>query len=501
MKLIWTRNLLKYTTLMVGLSLLLFSSCRRSTSVNPNGATSIKSSETNPIDFDLSKILERGELIAVVDNSSTGYFIYRGQPMGFEYDLLKRFADYLDVRLKIELTADIEAAFDMLNNGGADIMAYHLTVTKERSEAFAFSNELNEVRQVLVQRKPQGWQKMKLHEIEGDLIRNPLQLAGKEVYIRKGSAFSSRLQNLSDEIGEDIVVVEEIGKIDTETLIKRVAEGEIDYTIADSDIGLINSTYYPNLDAKTEISFPQKIAWALRRNATGLQDTINYWLGDIKSKPDFNVIYDRYFKYGKSQLRRTRSDFSSVLGDKISDFDGLIKNGAEELGIDWMLLASQVYQESKFDPEAESWAGAKGLMQLTDISLEQYNVDDPFDPNESLEAGIKHMEWLMDLWSDKVDDPNERFKFVLASYNVGQGHVLDAVRLTRKYGGNDQDWSDVATYLVEKSKSQYYNDPVVNFGYCRGQEPVDYVNEIIERYDQYRLLFGSEQNTVEEESN
>ncbi len=467
------------------------SGCRKKSSSNNKEQAQMSSQQVAPIDFDFDKIKERGELIAVVDNSSTGYFIYKGQPMGFEYDLLDRLARDLGVELKVELTADIEVAFDMLNKGQADIMAYHLTVTKERAQKVNFTNALNEVKQVLIQRKPDNWRQLKQHEIEAGLIRKPLDLVGKEVYIRKGSAFSSRLTNLSDEIGGDIIVVEESGRIDTETLIKRVADGEIDFTIADSDIGLINSTYYSNIDANTEISFSQRIAWALRTNSTMLQDTVNNWLSTIKAKPDFNVIYDRYFKYAKSQFIRTRSDFSSAGGGKISSYDDILKQGAQEINIDWMLLASQVYQESKFDPSVESWAGAKGLMQLTDISIEQYNVKDPFNPEESLRAGIRHMQWLDKLWSDKVENEEERIKFVLASYNVGQGHVLDAVRLSRKYASNSESWEDVAHYLVEKSKSEYYNDPVVSFGYCRGQEPVNYVTEVLNRYEQYKTLFGS----------
>ena len=477
---------------IVLLLILSFLGCRRASSGHTSLPT-ISEKAIEPVIFGFDKIIERGVLKAVLDNSSTGYFIYKGQPMGYEYDLLSRLAKDLEVKLEISLTVDMDAAFEMLNNGQADLIAYHLTITKERSKRVTFTEPHTEVKQVLVQRLPPHWRSLKQHEIDKKLIRNPLDLVGKEVHVRKGSAFSSRLQHLSDEIGGDILIIEDAGKTDTETMIKKVADGEIDYTVADEDVGLINAAYYRNIDVATPISFPQKIAWAVRKNAPVLKDTINHWVRGIKSKPDFNVIYNRYFKYTKSQYVRANSDFSSVGGDKISPYDAILKGASKTLSMDWMLLASLVYQESKFNPSAESWAGAKGLMQLTDQSIKQYKVKEPFNVEENLKAGVKHLKWLEKLWKDKIKDPKERIKFVLASYNVGQGHVLDAVKLARKYGKDPAIWeSHVAYYLLQKSKSQYYKDPVVDFGYCRGQEPVNYVAEILDRYRQYKLLFNKD---------
>jgi len=468
---------------------LLLPACKKDKAGN-EGEAVIKEKVIEPVDFDFEKVKKRGSLIALVDNSSTGYFIYRGQPMGYEYDLLYRLAEDLGVTLKIKLTANIDEAFTMLNDGDADILAYHLTVTKERAQRVTFTDAHTEVRQVLIQRKPDNWRNLKVHEIENSLIRNPLELVGKEVHSRKGSSYSARLQNLSEEIGGDIIIKEQAGQTDTEMLIRRVAEGVIDYSVADEDVGLINATYYPNIDAKTAISFPQKIAWALRSNAPVLRDTVNKWLRTMKASPDFNVIYNRYFKSRKSQNIRAHSIYSSVNGIGISPYDQLIKEGAADLGIDWMLLASLVYQESKFDPEVESWAGAKGLMQLTDASIERYDVEDPFNAQDNFNGAIEFLSWLDEFWAERVPDETERLKFVLASYNVGQGHVLDAMKLARKYDKDPQVWDEnVAHYIVQKMKPEFYNDPEVQYGYCRGHEPVNYVSQILNRYDQYRTAF------------
>lgn len=442
------------------------------------------------IDFDFKAIKERGSLIAVVDNSTTSYFIYRGRPVGYEYELLSRLAEDLGVELEVLITGDIQDAFQMLDDGRADIMAYHLTVTKERSERVAFTEPHNNVYQVLVQRKPDNWRQLKLHQIEASLIRNPIDLGGKKVYTRKGSAFSDRLRNLSDEIGEDIDIEELEGAVDTEELIRKVVDGEINYTIADQDVALINATYYPDLDVETAVSFPQKIAWAVRKNAVELKAEVDDWVVKMKQSPDFYVIYNRYFKNVKSQNYKARSTYSSITKGKISPYDDFMKTTAGRLGMDWLLLASVAFQESEFDPKSESWVGAQGLMQLTSNVIEEYGVDNVFDPEQNITAGSEHLNWLLDYWREDIPDDSERLKFALGSYNVGQGHVRDAMKLTKKYDGDPAVWDEnVARYLELKSTSQYYRDPVVEFGYCRGSEPVKYVREVLNRYKQYLQFY------------
>lgn len=490
MRIVFLKIKLLFSSLLL---LAALSACSSSSEESEQG----KAISVQPIDFDLNKIKKRGRLVAVVDNSSTGYFIYRGRPMGYEYELLTRFTKSLGVDLKVILTANIEQAFKMLDSGEADIMAYHLTITKERSERVAFSEPHNFVRQVLVQRKPDNWRQLKRHQIDASLIRNPIDLGGETVYTRKGSAFSERLNNLSNEIGKDIDIVELEGDIDTETLIRQVATGEIDYTVADEDVAMINATYEPILDVETDISFPQQIAWAMRKNAKDLKVAVDEWIDDMKKKPDFFVIYNKYFKNSKTQRLRVQSDYSSISQRRISPYDDVIISAAKDLNMDWLLLASIIFQESRFDPTVESWAGAKGLMQLTSNIVEEYEVDDVYNPEENIWAGVKHLKWLMEYWDEDIEDANEKMKFVLGAYNVGQGHVRDAMKLAEKYKEDPTKWETVSKYLLLKAKSEYYSDPVVEYGYCRGSEPVNYVKQIMNRYGQYKLFYSNEKPSAD----
>lgn len=144
------------------------------------------------------------------------------------------------------------------------------------------------------------------------------------------------------------------------------------------------------------------------------------------------------------------------------------------------------HQESQFDPNAESWAGAQGLMQLIPGTAEQFKLENLKDPEGHIQAGVKYLKWIDDYWKEQIPDSLERQKFVLASFNVGLGHIIDAVRLCDKYGGRSKIWDEhVAEFLLKKSRAEFYNDEVVKHGYCRGAEPYQYVQEIFDTYRHY----------------
>ncbi|MDQ3047102.1 MAG: transporter substrate-binding domain-containing protein, partial [Bacteroidota bacterium] len=209
--------------------------------------------ESEPIDlepipaFDLTEIKQRGKLIALTDNSSTSFYIYKGDSMGYEYDQLRAFANEIGVELQMVVAKNMDSIFNQLNNGEVDIVAANLTVTQERMEIVDFTDPLMLIPQVLIQRKPEGWEKMTKDELQASLIRNTTDLSGKSIVVRKGSSFYSRLKNLEEEIGEPIHVIEAPGDIETEELIAKVAKGEIDFTIADENVALSNQTYYSNI--------------------------------------------------------------------------------------------------------------------------------------------------------------------------------------------------------------------------------------------------------------
>jgi membrane-bound lytic murein transglycosylase F len=470
--------------LVLSLFFAAFISCNQSHQVNFT---------TNPeVDIDLDVIKKRGYINVLVDNNSISYFIYKGQPMGYEYELLSNLAKELDVDLKIKVTSGVERAIDQLNTGEGDILAFPLTTTKDRTQYLTFTRPHFNTYQVLVQRKPENWRRLGVDDIEKELIRNPVDLVGKDVYVLPGTSFELRLKNLSEEIGGDINIHLDTTSAESESLIRKVALGEIPYTVADHMIANVNQSYYPNLDINTPLGVMQQVAWGTRKNSPKLLESINTWLGRVKKEATFMVIYNRYYKSPRTSLSRMKSDYSSIGGNKLSPFDSLIKQGAQELNWDWRLLASLVYQESHFMPQGESWAGARGLMQLMPSTAKRFGAINLDDPKQSLKAGVGYLKYLENYWSKKVTDPAERLKFILASYNAGLTHIIDARKLAEKHGKDPNVWYDnVEYYLIKKSEPKFYRDPVVIAGYCKCEEPVNYVRDILERYDEYKIHIAS----------
>ena len=444
------------------------------------------------VSIDLDEIKKRGYINVLVDNNSTSYFIYKGVPMGYEYELLQLLAKELDVDLKIKVTSGIERAIEQLNNGEGDILAFPLSVSKDRKKYITFTKAHFNTYQVLVQRKPKRWRELNYRQLNDSLVRDLTELVGKDIYVIAGTTHDMRLENLSEEIGYDINIKVDSVTSETESLIRRVAMGEIDYTVADHMLAQVNAAYYDNLDVGLVLSLPRQIAWGVRKNSGKLEVAVNAWLTKVKKEATFMVIYNRYYKSPRTSLIRMQSDFSSLGGRQLSPYDDLIKSGAEQLGWDWRLLASLVYQESHFIATGESWAGARGLMQLMPETAKRFGAHNLNDPAQSMKAGVGYLKFLDKYWSSKVPEKSERLKFILASYNAGLSHIIDAYKLAQKYGKDPAKWEgNVELLLLSKSDPKYYRDSVVSVGSCKCEEPVNYIKEILARYDQYRLHIDS----------
>lgn len=441
------------------------------------------------VKFDLEGIQQRGYVNALVDNNSFSYFIYKGSSLGYEYELLKRFAKSIGVDLKIKVITGLEQAFHLLNTGEGDILAFPLTITNERKKYMSFTDSHFTTNQVLVQRKPADWRKNPW-KAEQELLRNPVNLAGKKVYVMRGSSFKQRLENLADEIGGDIMIVEDSAQSETESLIHKVASGEIDYTVTDQVIARVNAAYNPDLDVNTVLSLPQQIAWGVRKNSPELLEALNTWFKKVERDGTHAVIFNRYFNSPRTMLQRMTSDYSSLQGTKLSPYDDELKAAAQELGWDWRLLASIAYQESNFKPNLVSWAGAVGLMQIMPETAAYFKVKNLYEPSQNIKAGVKLLKFLDRQWERTVKDQDERLKFILASYNVGLSHVQDARNLARKYDKDPTSWQDVEYFLLKKSDPEFYRDPVVVAGYCRCEGPVRYVKEVLHRYEEYKIHIG-----------
>jgi membrane-bound lytic murein transglycosylase F len=428
----------------------------------------------NPVPIDLEEIVNRGFIRAIVDNTSASYYIYRGRRMGYEFEMLRNLASSLGVRLHLIVKPDISEAFKLLNMGKADIIAMNLEITEERKVLANFTQPIGQISTVLVQRK------------SNRMITEYSELQDRVIHIRKDAVYRDQLNSIKELYGLDLTIIED--DEDTENLVNRIVKGEIDMTILDKENAMVNATYFENLDNSLEISPNSDVAWAIRKNAPELEKAINEWITKGKKSGYFNMIYAKYFQNSKNSYFRNNSPFSSLSGNAISPYDNLIKKGSDTLGWDWRLLASLVYKESRFDTTATSYAGAVGLLQLMPVTLARFGVENPNDPYQSLMGGVNYLIYLDKFWLERIPESNERIKVILASYNIGHGHVEDAWRLAIKYGGNPQTWESIAHFLKLKSDPEYYRDPVVKSGFAKGHLAVNYVDDVMILYDSYRVL-------------
>lgn len=424
----------------------------------------------------LARIQEEGVLRVATEYNSTSYFVYRGQPMGFQYEMLQQLADYMGVKLLVTPVTGVASKFELLNAGKVDLIAANLTVTRERRQKVSFIKAHMQTRQVLVQRKEENGGG------EEKEINQPLELGGRTVYVVKNSSYASRLSHLAEEIGDSIHIVEV--DEDVESLIKNVARGDISYTVCDENIAQVNRVFYPGIDISTPLSFYQNLAWAVRQTDDDLQQLLDTWMESFIEGAKYQVLYRKYYQ-NKRFVNMVESDYYANLSGVISPYDELLKSYGEQIGWDWKLLASLVYQESRFNPQARSWAGAFGIMQLMPKTARRFGVDYSSPVKQQIRAGIMLIDWLDEQLADVQNDA-ERQKFVVAAYNVGLGHVQDARRMAVQLGMDPDTWdNNVAECILKKQQAEYYNRPEVKYGYCRGSETYKYVADIFDRYGHY----------------
>jgi membrane-bound lytic murein transglycosylase F len=456
-----------------------------------NHPHSSKNSNNALVSCDLDSIRKRGKLIAVSDFNSTDYFIYKGEPMGFNYELLKSFSDNIGIDLEIITENHPDKAFGMLKSGKADLLAFNLDVNSSRKKDVLFTASFGETRQVLVQRKPGNWRSLCTEVLDKKLIRNRTGLAGKTIYVQAGSSNAEQLIVDARETGDSVNIIKV--PFESEKLIQHVAKGEIEYTVCDENLALVNSSYYPDIDVSTPVSGSQSVAWGVRKNNSDiLLSELNRWITSYTKTGSYALLYAKYFKNTRSSSI-IRSDYYALNTGKVSQYDDMIRRFSASINWDWRLLASLICQESHFDPTVESYSGAFGLMQVMPNTGENFGIDITSSPENNLKAGIRYIGWLHTIFDPKIPDEKERINFILASYNAGPGHVLDAMKLAEKNGMNPQVWDgNVALWLLKKSEPRYFKDSVVKNGYFRGTESVKFVSDILTRFERYKNIIPAE---------
>ncbi|HSO20827.1 MAG TPA: membrane-bound lytic murein transglycosylase MltF [Desulfosarcina sp.] len=415
-------------------------------------------------DSSVEGIRRSGRLVLITDNNAHCYYTYRGRAMGFEYDLARAFADRLGVDLEV-LTPGWDDLLTSLENRRGDLVAASLTMTSSRRALVDFSDPYLSIRQHIV-----------FHR-DNTAVRSLEDLAGRTIHVRRGSSYHERLLQLQQAgLAIDVVLH---ANVPTEELIRQVAEEEIAYTVADSNVARLNRRYYPQIKIGFAIAEEESLGWAVRRGNDALRAEINRFWEGIKGDGTFDKIYQKYYTGVKQFDYVDLIKYHEALSSRLPAYEDLIRREARRHGFDWRLIAATIYQESHFNPRARSHTGVRGLMQLTLDTAAEMGIDDRLDPEASIQGGVKY---LADIYArfDDIEEP-DRLLFTLASYNVGYGHVRDAQQIARELDLPPDKWSSLKKTLPLLRMRRYYSR--TRHGYARGTEPVRFVTRVQTYYD------------------
>lgn len=436
--------------------------------------------------IDLDEIFHRDTLIVATNSGYIDYYIFKGKPSGFQYEMLSRLTNDFKLNLRIIVENNVANAEELLINRKIDLIAIPLTITTDREMMYSFTKPIVQMKQLLVQRKPNSFRVLTSRQLQDSLISKQTDLGGKTVHVSNNSPYLNRLKNLSNEIADDINVIV-VDSLTSEEIIKYLSLGYFDYTVTDENLAKISTLLYDNIDVSLPVSFDQNIAWAVRKESESLLDSINSWISYYKKTVDYQLLKNKYVK--RVHLNRyVNNRFFSGKTGAISDYDALIKIYSGIIGWDWRLLASLVFQESRFNPDAVSPAGAFGIMQLMPATAEELGVSEESGIAEQIRAGVQYLKFIDDRFDEKIDNPTTRKKLILVGYNIGFSHVLDAISLAEYFDKDINSWAEIQYFLINLSNPDYYNYDFVKGRGFPGIYGVNYANQVYERYLHYKNI-------------
>jgi len=422
---------------------------------------------------DMGDVKKHRVLRVLTRNNAVSYFLLRGEAAGFDHDLMKRFADGLDVRLQMVVPPSHADLVPWLLQGKGDVIAASYTVTPERGKQVAFSVPYLEIQELLVQRASEP------------VLKSLADLRGRRIRVRAGTSYQTTLERLR---AKGAAFTMELARSDEETeqLIAEVAAGEVDLTVVDSHIYQAERVWRTDVVAAFPLEPGEKkqLAFAVRPKDKELKAALDRYVHQTYKGLEYNLSWRRYFEDSRIATELRAQDAGTLQG--LSTYDPLFRKYAKEYGFDWRLLAAQAYQESRFDPAARSLAGAIGLFQVLPGTARELGFQRLENAEDCAHAGIKHLARLADRLETTLP-VQQRMRFALAAYNAGWGHLADARQLARARSLDPDKWfKNVERAMLLLQQPAYYAH--ARHGYVRGTEPVRYVSEIQSRYENYLKL-------------
>lgn len=462
-------------------------SCSKKGDKIPESSESFPVTVHEPIERDFDDIKESGVLRMITFYSSNTYFLNQGIEVGFEYELLKEFARENDLAVEVIIAGAEENPFDLLNKGVGDVIAANYTITPERKKYANFTRPYNIVDQMIVYSAEETFRPQTLEE---------LSESGIPISVRRNSSYYSKLNELNEQ-GYNFKIRPISEGMDTEAALVQLAKGNLRATVADDNMYFSSNRYVDGLYPGPTISEADTIAWAVRKNGPELESKMNRYLykhfrfSEDRDKPRrstfLNVLRKKYFESSQQMAQYYNPEWQYQSMGVISPYDEMIRSVADSVGVDWLMITAMVAQESSFNPESKSWAGAIGLMQIMPQFVDSTSYENLNDPLTNIREGTRIIKEHLDHYS-YLDSTEQQWAFALATYNVGQGHMADARRLAIDQNKNPNNWEHVSNALLKLMQRRYYQR--ARHGFARGIEPVQYVEEIMNRYRTYQAILA-----------
>ena len=414
------------------------------------------------IKMSISKIKEAEKITVLMRNAPTIYYQGADGKAGFEYELMKDFADFLDVKLEIKLYDNVSDLLTAIKNKEGDIASGAITKTKERNDTLLFGPEYYEVSEVIVYKRGQKRPKQ-INEL-GDFS---FMVNGNTNYVVTLKKLQKNYPKLNWKVSENL---------STEQLLYRVYRKRLDCTVADKNIFDINRRYYPGLRIAFSIKEDQSLAWVINKDKRYLKKALKYWLRKYKKSGNYDALVKKYYSYSEIYDFVDIRTFNRKINTILPKYKGTFEKVAKKYDLTWQLLAAQSYQESHWCSNAKSPTGVRGMMMLTRNTANCLGVSNRLDPYQSIDGGGKYLSELLKQVPENIYE-GDKIIFALAGYNVGMAHIKDAMKLAEKLNIGSYHWHEFKEVLPLLTQEKYYKN--LKYGYARGNEPVIYIERIL----------------------
>lgn len=422
----------------------------------------------------LPPVRENHELVVMTRNSPTTYYEdANGNYVGLEHDLIIMFAKELGVNVRFVVATELNKIIHALKKKQVHLAAAGLTDTPDRERIIRFGPPYQTVQQQIVYNSLH----LQPHNIH--------DLLGKNIEVVAGSSYVERLKQVKKQFPK--LRWHEVTDVETEDLLEKVANSEVDYSIADSQSVSVAQNFFPDLGVAFDLGKPEQLAWAFPKDVDPyLFDKATEFFGRIQQDGTLRRLLDRYYGHIDRLNRIDVVTFLEKTNSILPDYLKLFQQAQEITGIDWRLIAALGYQESHWEPLATSPTGVRGLMMLTGDTADRLGVNDRLDPKESILAAARYLLTLKESLPDRILEP-DRTWIALAAYNNGMAHLEDARILAQRINLKPDSWTDIKKALPLLSKASY--NATLKHGYARGGEAVIFV-ENIRTYNDILMKFG-----------